>query len=105
MIMRNFSRRYLKEIYNVTHSDNIEIVSEKSEEINYCVYTEIIFKIVDEWRFYRMYVQQDMYSGETKFASGASNEWSDGEIIECTQMVPHVTQVVVYDEARPENAY
>lgn len=107
MITRKFTYELLEAIYteDVKTPEGIEVVQNNIEMNGTVSYCEIIFKMVEEWNFYRFHAHENCLTQELYFASKILDDWSDDKVIECVKVVPHLEQVVVYHDAETDGVY
>jgi hypothetical protein len=77
---------------------NIKIIREDHEHTGVWTYSDIIFELVDEWKFYKICAQHNARRDSLMFATHVLDDWVDDDVIECAEVVPHMKQIVVYEE-------
>ena len=103
--MRKFKYNFLEGVYNGDPiPSGVEIVSEKYSIDGVWDTGTIIIKIVDGWKFYKLYTQYNPLNGHLAFLDAKQSEWSTDDIIHCREVEPRVKQEIYYKEVNDETS-
>lgn len=97
--MRKFKYSFLEAIYHGDPiPDGVEIAHEQYRIDGMRDIGTVIIKIVDGWKFYRVYTKHNPLNDHLEFLDAKENEWSADDIIYCREVEPRVREEIYYKE-------